>query len=170
VALKQDNLLKQWMEREKAAVDYARTCDKRIVELEADATRRQTQVRDHQPANAYQPVLEKHLEATTALFKNVTAEIEALRAQLVRAEALYKASPLLNVRHIRLTKLEAVAEMAQAGLAEESRILKKPERALEETILVCEGEDLVPAHWFRLKAALQSLQAASAVEAKKAKH
>jgi hypothetical protein len=169
VALKQDNLLKQWMEREKAAVDYARTCDKRIAELEADASRRQKQLREHPPANPYQPALEKHVEATTALFKNVTAEIETLRAQLARAEAVHKAS-LSNVRQSRLAKLEAIAEMAQAGLAEESRILKKPEPALEDTILVCDGEDLVPAHWFRLKAALQSLQAASPIEAKKARH
>ena len=160
MATKQDTLLKQWMEREKAAVDYARNCDKRIVELEADLARLQSQNRG-----------QGAVETATLLVKNLNAAIEHLRAQLTRAETLAKAQ-LQNtpLRTNRLAKLEAVAAIANAGLAEELRILKKEEPALEETLLISDGEDLIPPRWLPLKTALQSLDGMTLLETKKGRH
>jgi chromosome segregation ATPase len=199
LALKQDNLLKEWMSREKAAVDYARTCDKRIAQLvaeadelkgqlpaqmaeqartydkriarlvaEADELKRQ--LRAQMAEQARKPALERQLEATTALVKSMTAEIDRLQAQLVKARALYKTPPKpSNANLPRLTKLQAVVDIAKAGLAEELRIMRKPEPALQETILISEGEDLIPPRWLPLKTALQSLQGISP-EGKKPRH
>ena len=160
MATKQDTLLKQWMEREKAAVDYARNCDKRIVELEADLARVQTQLRG-----------QGAVDTAGLLVKNMNTAIEHLRAQLTRAEILAKAQ-LQNAapRTNRLAKLEAVVAMAIAGLAEELRILKKEEPALEETLLISDGEDLIPPRWLPLKTALQSLEGMALLEAKKGRH
>ena len=167
---KQDNLLKEWMSREKAAVDYARTCDKRIAQLVAEADELKSQLRAHIAAAARKLVLERQLEATTALVKSMTVEIDRLQAQLVKARALYKApSKTSNASLPRLTKLQAVVDIAKAGLAEELRILRKPEPALQETILISEGEDLIPPRWLPLKTALQSLQGMSP-EGKKPRH
>ena len=57
LALKQDHLLKEWMAREKAAVDYARTRDKRIAQLEAEADQLQSQLRAQGAAEARKPAL-----------------------------------------------------------------------------------------------------------------
>jgi hypothetical protein len=148
------------MEREKAAVDYARNCDKRIVELEADLARLQIQLRG-----------QGTVETATLLVKNMNAAIEHLRAQLTRAETLAKAQ-LQNTppRTNRLAKLEAVAAMAVAGLSEELRILKKEEPALEETLLISDGEDLIPPRWLPLKSALQSLETLGLLDTKKGRH
>jgi hypothetical protein len=148
------------MEREKAAVDYARNCDKRIVELEADLARVQSQLRG-----------QGAVDTAALLVKNMNAAIEHLRAQLTRAETLAKAQ-LQNAapRTNRLAKLEAVVAMAIAGLAEELRILKKEEPALEETLLISDGEDLIPPRWLPLKTALQSLEGMALLEAKKGRH
>jgi hypothetical protein len=162
LTLKQDNLLKDWMSREKAAVDYARTCDKRIVQLVAETDELKSQLRAHIAAAARKLVLERQLEATTALVKSMTVEIDRLQAQLVKARALYKTPPRTsNASLPRLTKLQAVVDIATAGLAEELRILRKPEPALQETILISEGEDLIPPRWLPLRTALQSLQGMS---------
>jgi chromosome segregation ATPase len=206
LALKQDNLLKEWMSREKAAVDYARTCDKRIAQLvaeadelkrtgdkqiaqlvaEADELKRtcdkriaqlvaeadelKGQLRAQRAEQARKPALERQLEATTALVKSMTVEIDRLQAQLVKARALYKTPPKpSNASLPRLTKLQAVVDIAKAGLAEELRIMRKPEPALQETILISEGEDLIPPRWLPLKTALQSLQGISP-EGKKPRH
>ena len=160
MATKQDTLLKQWMEREKAAVDHARNCDKRIVDLEADLARLQTQLRG-----------QGGVDSATLLVKNMNTAIEHLRAQLTRAETLAKAQ-LQNapIRTNRLAKLEAVAATANAGLTEELRILKKDEPALEETLLISDGDDLIPPRWLPLKTALQSLEDMSVLEMKKGRH
>jgi hypothetical protein len=160
LATKQDTLLKQWMEREKAAVDYARNCDKRIVELEADVARLQSQLRG-----------QGAVETATLLVKNMSVAIEHLRAQLTRAETLAKAQ-LQNAppRTNRLAKLEAVAAIANAGLTEELRILKKEEPALEESLLISDGDDLIPPRWLPLKTALQSLESTTLLETKKGRH
>ena len=160
MATKQETLLKQWMEREKAAIDHARNCDKRIVELEADLARLQSQLRG-----------QGAVETATLLVKNMNAAIEHLRAQLTRGETLAKAQ-LQNAptRTNRLVKLEAVAAMANAGLTEELRILKKEEPALEETLLISDGEDLIPPRWLPLKTALQALEGATLLEMKKGRH
>ena len=168
MALKQDHLLKEWMAREKAAVDYARTRDKRIAQLEAEADQLQGQLRAQGAAEARKPALERQLEATTAIVKNMTAEVDHLQAQLAKARALYKAPPKNSSASLtRLSKLQAVADTAKAGLAEELRILRKPEPALQETILIAEGEDLIPPRWLPLKTALQSLQSIPASDTKK---
>src|SRR5205823_12781166 len=64
---KQDILVKQWMEREKTAVDYARTRDKRIAELEADVARLHAELRVHEAAESRKALLERQHEAATAL-------------------------------------------------------------------------------------------------------
>jgi hypothetical protein len=170
LTLKQDSLLKDWMSREKAAVDYARTCDKRIAQLVAETDELKSQLRAQMAAGARKLELERQLEATTALVKGMTVEIERLQRQLVKARALYKAPPRAsNASLPRLSKLQAVIDIATAGLAEELRILRKPEPALQETILISEGEDLIPPRWLPLKTALQSLQGMSP-EGKKSRH
>lgn len=147
------------MEREKAAVDYARNCDKRIVELEADLARLQSQLRG-----------QGAVETATLLVKNMNTAIEHLRAQLTRGETLTKAQ-LHNSppRTNRLVKLEAVAAMAIEGLAEELRIMKKEEPALEETLLISDGEDLIPPRWLPLKTALKALEG-TLLEMKRGRH
>ena len=168
MALKQDHLLKEWMSREKAAVDYARTRDKRIAQLEAEADQLHGQLRAQGAADARKPALERQLEATTAIVKNMTAEVDHLQAQLVKARALSKTPPkTTNTNLSRLSKLQAVADTAKAGLAEELRILRKPEPALEETILIAEGEDFIPPRWLPLRTALQSLQSISSADTKR---
>ena len=158
------------MEREKTAVDYARTRDKRIAELEADVARLHAELRVHEAAESRKALLERQHEAATALGKDLTGEIEQLRTQLVRARALHKAPPpSANPISGHLSKLETVAHMARAGLAEELRIQKKPEPTLQEAILISDGEDLIHIHWLPLKRALQSLQVLSRPEPKRAR-
>jgi len=170
LALKQDILVRQWMEREKTAVDYARTRDKRIAELEADVARLHAELRVHDAAESRKALLERQHEAATALGKDLTGEIEQLRTQLVRARALHKAPPPnANPSSSHLSKLETVVDMARAGLAEELRIQKKPEPTLQEAILISDGEDLIHIHWLPLKRALQSLQVLSRLEPKRAR-
>lgn len=170
MGLKQDTLLRQWMQREKAAVDYARTCDKRIAELQADVARLQNTPRQGGGAEPSKVLLERQLVATKSFIKNLTEEIEQLRAQLVQAEALSRAPvQKANLNLGRLTKLETLADAARTGLAEELRIHKKPEPTLEETILIADEEDLIPARWLALKRALKSLQVISFLEAPKAR-
>ena len=210
---KQDPLVRQWMQREKSAVDYARTRDKRIVELEADVARLHGELRVHDTAESSKALLERQqkttsavvhdkriaeLEAavarlhdelrvddaaesskallerqqktTAAVVHDLTVEIEQLRAQLSRARALHKADPpSANPTSGQLSKLETVAHMARAGLAEELRIQKKPEPTLQEAILISDGEDLIHIHWLPLKRALQSLQVVSRPEPKRAR-
>jgi uncharacterized small protein (DUF1192 family) len=209
---KQDSLVQQWMQREKSAVDYARTRDKRIVELEADIARLHGELRVHDTAESSNALLERQqkttsavvhdkriaeLEAavarlhgelrvhnaesskallerqqktTAAVVHDLTVEIEQLRTQLARARALHKASPpSANPSSSHLTKLETIADMARAGLAEELRIQKKPEPTLQETILILDREDFIPVRWLPLKRALQSLQLISRLEPKRAR-
>jgi hypothetical protein len=158
------------MEREKIAVDYSRTRDKRIVELEADIARLHSELRVLDAAESRKALLQRQQEATTALGKDLTGEIEQLRTQLVRARAPHKAPPPnANPSSGYLSKLETVADMARAGLTEEFRIQKKPEPTLQEAILLFDGEDLLPVRWLPLKRALQSLQVIARLEPKRAR-
>lgn len=171
MGLKSDTLLKHWMEREKVAVDYARTCDKRIAELQADVARLQNTPRQGGGAEPSKVLLERQLEAAKAFVRNLTGEIEQLRAQLAQAEALSRVPvQKTNLNSGRLAKLEALADAARAGLAEELRIQKKPEPTLEEAILISDEEDLIPARWLPLKKALQALHVMPLQEAQKARH
>ena len=170
MALKQDNLVKQWMEREKIAVDYSRTRDKRITELEADVARLHSELRVHDAAESRKALLQRQQEAATGLGKDLTGEIEQLRTQLVRARAAHKAPPPSAAPSSSyVSKLETVADIARAGLAEEFRIQKKPEPTLQDAILIFDGEDLLPVRWLPLKRALQSLQVLSRPEPKRAR-
>ena len=157
------------MEREKIAVDYSRTRDKRIVELEADVARLHSELRVHDAAESRKALLQRQQEAATGLGKDLTVEIEQLRTQLVRARAVHKAPPSVNPSSSYVSKLETVADIARAGLAEEFRIQKKPEPTLQDAILIFDGEDLLPVRWLPLKKALQSLQVISRLEPKRAR-
>jgi hypothetical protein len=167
---KQDTLVQQWMQREKTAVDYARTRDKRIVELEADIARLHGELRVHDVAESSKAVLERQQKTTAAVVHDLTVEIEQLRTQLARARALHKsAPPSINPSSSHLTKLETIADMARAGLAEELRIQKKSEPTLQEAILILDREDFIPVRWLPLKRALKSLQGVSRLEPKRAR-
>jgi hypothetical protein len=201
------------MQREKTAVDYARTRDKRIVELEAAVAQLQGELgvhdaaqsrkaslerqqkttagvvhdkriaeleaavarlhgelRVHDAAESSKALLERQQKTTAAVVHDLTVEIEQLRTQLARARALHKAAPpSTNPSSSQLTKLETIADMARAGLAEELRIQKKPEPTLQEAILILDREDFIPVRWLPLKRALQSLQGVSRLEPKRAR-
>ena len=158
------------MEREKIAVDYSRTRDKRIAELEADVARLHSELRVHDAAESRKALLQRQQEAATGLGKDLTMEIEQLRTQLVRARAPHKAPPPnTDPSSSYVSKLENVADIARAGLAEEFRIQKKPEPTLQDAILIFDGEDLLPVRWLPLKRALQSLQVISRLEPKRAR-
>ena len=170
MAPKQDPLVRQWMEREKIAVDYSRTRDKRIVELEADVARLHSELRVHDAAESRKALLQKQQEAAKGLGKDLSGEIEQLRTQLVRARAAHKAPPpsaTPSSSYVR--KLETVADIARACLAEEFRIQKKPDPTLQDAILIFDREDLLSARWLPLKKALQSLQVISRLEPKRAR-
>ena len=170
MAQKQDPLVKQWMQREKTAVDYARTRDKRIVELEADVARLHDELRVHDAAESSKALLERQQKTTAAVVHDLTVEIERLRTQLAQGRALHKATPPgANPSSSHLTKLESIADMARAGLAEELRIQKKAEPTLQEAILILDRDDFIPVRWLPLKRALQSLQLISRLEPKRAR-
>ena len=99
---------------------------------------------------------------------DLTVEIEHLRTQLAQGRALHKAAPpSANPSSSHLTKLESIADMARAGLAEELRIQKKAEPTLQEAILILDREDFIPVRWLPLKRALQSLQGVPRLEPKR---
>ena len=80
---KQDSLVQQWMQREKAAVDYARTRDRRIVELEADIARLHGELRVHDAAESSKALLERQQKTTAAVVHDKRiAELEAAVARL----------------------------------------------------------------------------------------
>lgn len=161
------------MEREKAAVDYGRNCDRRIAELEAQISQHEKpnmapgtdgplpktlserKGDDHTPAAP--PELAKRLEGTTAAATELFARIQGLLTELASRGLLEqdftKDDPLTS----RLAKLEAIALMAREGLARELRIVKKTEPDLDESILISDGDDLIPARWLPLRKALQAL-------------
>jgi hypothetical protein len=174
LSLTQEALIKHWMEREKAAVDYSRNCDKRIAELEAQishldkltlssATAHLAQSGPTEPKES--PVhgsldlqtLAKRLASTTKvateLFVHIQGLLHELSSKGILEHDVGKDDPLTR----RLAKLEAIAFMAREGLARELRILKKVEPDLDESILVSDGDDLIPARWLPLRQALQAL-------------
>jgi hypothetical protein len=174
LSLTQETLIKHWMDREKAAVDYGRTCDKRIAELEAqisqldkpgiasgpaDATATPPAEQKENPHHiSLDPqALAKRLASTTKTATELFVHIQGLLNELLSKGVLEqnagKDDPLTG----RLAKLEAVAFMAREGLARELRILKKEEPDLDESILVSDGDDLIPARWLPLRQALHAL-------------
>jgi septal ring factor EnvC (AmiA/AmiB activator) len=159
LGFKEDTLLKQWMNREKVAVDYGRLCDKRIAELEAQISERQAHIHT---STASRTGLEQQIAVTESIVKELSAEIKQLRAQLSHAKAPTKERSENALTKMRVLRLEAVVETAKAGLDEELRIAKKSESTLEDSILVSEGEDLIPPRWLALKRALQPLHSATA--------
>ena len=165
---KHDPLVRQWMQREKSAVDYARTRDRRIVELEADIARLHGELRVHDAVESSKVLLERQQKTTAAVVHDLTVEIERLRTQLAQGRALHKAAPTsANPSSSHLTKLETIVDMARAGLAEELRIQKKSEPTLQEAILILDREDFIPVRWLPLKRALQSLQGVPRLEPKR---
>jgi chromosome segregation ATPase len=164
LAFKQDALLKQWMEREKAALAYGRACDKRIAELQAQISELEARLNGAPESGSTKTPLEQQLQATNRMARELSLEIEQLRAQLSHSDALHQ-EKTQDTQH-RLTRLETVAEMAQTGLAEELRILKKGEPELQDSVLVSDGEDLIPSRWLPLKRALQALHGAGLRAAK----
>jgi hypothetical protein len=171
LAIKPDTVLKEWMEREKAAVDYGRRCDKRIAELEAQVAELEHRLKTSPitpPKEKPLPEPERHVDTLFKMVTSLTAEIQQLRSQLAEAVTVYQAhSETGTIARARLLKLEALADMAQLGLTEELRILKKAEPAVEDTLLVTDGEDQIPPRWLPLKRALQNLYNSPAGEAKK---
>jgi Rad3-related DNA helicase len=171
LAIKSDTVLKEWMEREKAAVDYGRRCDKRIAELEAQVAELEHRIKNPIPPPRLEttpPGPERQAETLIKIVNSLTSEIQQLRSQLTEAITVYQAhSDSGSIARARLLKLEALADMAQLGLTEELRVLKKAEPAVEDTLLVTDGEDQIPPRWLPLKRALQNLYNTPATEAKK---
>ena len=153
MGFKEDTLLKQWMNREKVAVDYGRLCDKRIAELERQISERQA----HIPTSAASRTGLAQPIAVTESIKELSAEIKQLRAQLSHAKTPSKERSESAQTKMRVLRLEVVVETAKACLEEELRIAKKSESTLQDSILVWEGEDMIPARWLALKRALQPL-------------
>jgi hypothetical protein len=174
LSLTQEALIKHWMEREKAAVDYGRNCDKRIAELEVQLSQLDTP--NPSPATAHLSqsgpteqkenaghasldlqAMAKRLASTTKvateLFVHIQGLLHELSSKGILEHDFEKDDPLTG----RLAKLEAIAFMAREGLARELRILKKVEPDLDESILVSDGDDLIPARWLPLRQALQAL-------------
>src|SRR5438477_12783725 len=80
---KYDPLVRQWMQREKSAVDYARTRDRRIVELEADIARLHDELRLHDTAESSKALLERQQRTTAGVAHDKRiAELEAAVARL----------------------------------------------------------------------------------------
>lgn len=159
MGFKEDTLLKQWMNREKVAVDYGRLCDKRIAELEGQISERQAHIRT---SVASKTGLEQQITVTESIVKELSTEIEQLRALLSHAKKPSKERSEYALTKMRVLQLEAIVETAKAGLEEELRIAKKNESTLQDAILVWEGEDLIPARWLALKRALQPLRSTTA--------
>lgn len=171
LAIKSDTVLREWMEREKAAVDYGRRCDRRIAELEAQVAALEHRIKNLPPPARVEhavPGPERQVEPLTKIANSLTSEIQQLRSQLSEAITAYQAhSESGTTARARLLKLEALADMAQLGLTEELRILKKAEPEVEDTLLVTDGEDQIPPRWLPLKRALQNLYNTPPAEAKK---
>jgi uncharacterized coiled-coil protein SlyX len=174
--IKHDALLKEWMDREKAAVDYGRKCDKRIAELEAQIAvqiavwGKRLDGAPSPPVSTGKIEVPPQLDGLARMVTALTSEIDQLRAQLSEAIAMYQThSETGSTAKNRLLKLEALADMAQLGLAEELRILKTNEPAVEDLILVTDGEDQIPPRWLPLKRALQALYNTGVADTRKAK-
>jgi hypothetical protein len=162
LSFKQDTLLKQWMDREKAAVDYGRLCDKRIAELEGRMSHLQAELEGMRAGEASRTASERQLAAATSVVRELSTEVEHLRSQRSHSQATPKTHSEHTLSQMPMLRFESVVDTAKIGLAEELRIAKKAEPTLQDSILVSDGEDLIPARWLPLKKALQALTSGAA--------
>jgi uncharacterized small protein (DUF1192 family) len=101
LTLKQDSLIAQWMQREKTAVDYARTRDKRIAELEADVARLHGERRGHDAAKSSTALLEEQQKTSAEVVHDkriakLEADVARLHGELRGQDAAESSKALLE--------------------------------------------------------------------------